>query len=84
MVRRSESATQNANNIRVNDNVCGTTETNWTVDVYGKAVRQESIAGRGKVTQYPRAPGIKHNIEKLRRAQQIANILGKSSLVRFL
>lgn len=29
-------------------------------------------------------PGIKRNIVKLRRARQIASILGKSSLVRFL
>lgn len=51
------------------------------MDVYGKAVRQESIAVRGKVRQYHYAPGIKHNIGELRRAQQIASILGKSSLV---
>lgn len=30
------------------------------------------------------APGIKHNVGELRRARQIASILGKSSLVRFL
>lgn len=30
------------------------------------------------------APGIKHNVEELRRARQIASILGKSSLARFL
>lgn len=66
------------------NNVRGGTATNGQDACIEKQFDKKAQQGVVKLRNMSHAPGIKHNVEELRLARQIASILGKSSLVRFL